>query len=343
MHVACIFHRFLFRVLLCFIYCASHVQNILPLLIMCLTILSISGMGNKLQYAMNPLIETTPNNDSFIVSTFNDRDCFQNKGLKAKDTTSTVLNRFEDSMDRFLKQHNIESMKKTMLMHEDIFKHQVRELHRLYSVQKTLMNKTRSEFIKQESMLYWVPMSMTTHGSDSSNYCSNIILNRHQPTTSGYQIHVQSVAENNIPSSQERSNGSCYGDETVMRSMLLPEGSLLFDLERPATTIEEEDISTDVSAIEKDQAGTKEINKIAEDGYDPHVELTLSIGGGNFKGKKELKSLHPEFRVSSAIIKSEEEYYSSVINSSTATLLDDDEQNKRPNWLFQGLSLNRTT
>ena len=184
---------------------------------------------------------------------------------------------------------------------------------------------------------------MTTHGSDSSNYCSNIILNRHQPTTSGYQIHVQSLAENNIPSSQERSNGSCYGDETVMRSMLLPEGSLLFDLERPATTIEEEDISTDVSAIEKDQAGTKEINKIAEDGYDPHVELTLSIGGGSFKGKKESQSLHPEFGVSSAIIKSEEECCSSVGNSSTATLLDDDQQNKRSHWLFQGLSLNRTT
>ncbi|PSS01335.1 Exocyst complex component like [Actinidia chinensis var. chinensis] len=307
-------------------------------------------MGTKLQYAMNPLITTTPNSDSFSVSTFNDWDCFQYKGLKAKDTTSTVLNRFEDSMDRFLEQHNIESIKKTMLMHEDIFKHQVRELHRLYSLQKMRMNETRSEIIKQESTMYWVPMSRTSHGSDRSNYSSNIISNQHQPTTTGYQIQVQSVAENNIPSSLERSNGSRYGDETVIRSMPLLEGSLLFDLERAATTIEEEeeDISTEVSAIEEDQAGpskykTKKINQIAEDGYDPHVELTLSIGGGSFKGKKESHSLHPEFGVSSAIIKSEEEYCSSIGNSSTATLLDDDQQNKRSHWLFQGLSLNRTT
>ncbi|XP_073137906.1 uncharacterized protein [Henckelia pumila] len=39
----------------------------------------------------------------------------------------------------------IESMKKTMLTHEQIFKQQVKELHRLYDLQKMLMHELRNE------------------------------------------------------------------------------------------------------------------------------------------------------------------------------------------------------
>ncbi|KAE8730815.1 A-kinase anchor protein 9, putative isoform 4 [Hibiscus syriacus] len=46
-------------------------------------------------------------------------------------------------LDKF--KNNMESIRNTMLMHEDVFKHQVRELHRLYSVQKILMDELKKE------------------------------------------------------------------------------------------------------------------------------------------------------------------------------------------------------
>ncbi|KAI7754430.1 hypothetical protein M8C21_019220 [Ambrosia artemisiifolia] len=44
-----------------------------------------------------------------------------------------------------LENHHLDFIKQTMLKHEDTFRHQVRELHRLYNVQKNLMTTLRSE------------------------------------------------------------------------------------------------------------------------------------------------------------------------------------------------------
>ncbi|KAL8041052.1 hypothetical protein ABFS82_10G138200 [Erythranthe guttata] len=44
-------------------------------------------------------------------------------------------------MNRFLEIQDIVSMKKTMLVQEQVFKHQVHELHRLYNLQKKLMQE----------------------------------------------------------------------------------------------------------------------------------------------------------------------------------------------------------
>nr|KYP62379.1 hypothetical protein KK1_016911 [Cajanus cajan] len=59
-------------------------------------------------------------------------------------------------MDRMFDRNNMESIKKTMQIHEDIFKHQVRELHRVYNVQKMLMEDLRKE-TKQKK--FWTPMN----------------------------------------------------------------------------------------------------------------------------------------------------------------------------------------
>ncbi|KAJ6355453.1 hypothetical protein OIU77_005945 [Salix suchowensis] len=49
------------------------------------------------------------------------------------------------STDRMPDKHHTDFIKKTMQLHEDIFKQQVRELHRLYSVQKILMEDLEKE------------------------------------------------------------------------------------------------------------------------------------------------------------------------------------------------------
>ncbi|XP_039130117.1 uncharacterized protein LOC120266541 isoform X2 [Dioscorea cayenensis subsp. rotundata] len=50
-------------------------------------------------------------------------------------------NQHQDSMDTSLEKNhsNKETMKNIILKHEEMFKHQVHELHRLYRIQKTLM------------------------------------------------------------------------------------------------------------------------------------------------------------------------------------------------------------
>ncbi|XP_039115386.1 uncharacterized protein LOC120250628 [Dioscorea cayenensis subsp. rotundata] len=53
-------------------------------------------------------------------------------------------------MERFLKQYDKERMKMAMLKHEETFRQQVHELHRLYRVQKILMSDLKIKELKRE-------------------------------------------------------------------------------------------------------------------------------------------------------------------------------------------------
>lgn len=83
----------------------------------------ISGMGTKLQYMIN-VLATSPNNSRLTEKPMEDWDYFKNKELKV-DFKRTCIDKLHNSMDRILEQNNVETIKKTMLMHEDLFKHQV--------------------------------------------------------------------------------------------------------------------------------------------------------------------------------------------------------------------------
>lgn len=204
---------------------------------------------------------------------------------------------------------------------------QVRELHRLYSVQKMLMDEMKKEITQNRK--YWSPMT------NSDINCSQFINWPNTPaqTTCGFSFNVQSLRDD--PSSRERS-GSCSGE-----TARLTRG---FDLERPA----EEDISTRVSAMDDNQAGPsyyvpQKSNKMSIDGSDEdsEVELTLSIGGST--SKKTTKNYQPLELDSPASFKSERGEDCSTpttpMSSSSARF---DQESKRPHWLFQGLSIHRT-
>lgn len=84
-------------------------------------------MGTKLQYATN-VLETTPNTSSIVPIQLDECNYLRYRSIKEKvleSSTSAGLGKIQDSMDRMLEKCSIESIKKTMLMHEDIFKHQV--------------------------------------------------------------------------------------------------------------------------------------------------------------------------------------------------------------------------
>ncbi|KAK9275347.1 hypothetical protein L1049_022611 [Liquidambar formosana] len=298
-------------------------------------------MGTKLQSAINPLA-TSPTSGSFTLNSVDDWDYFQGKVLKEKYLQRTGLDKLQDSMDRMLEQHNIESIKKTMLMHEDIFKHQVRELHRLYSLQKMLMDELKKE---TEQTRLRNPVS------DIEINHSNFANRHHQTTqTCGFNLHVQNLRDD--PCSREQS-GSCSGDNLRMPRC--------FDLERPA----DEDMWTRVSPGGEDQAGPSTRRppaniRTVNDGSDEEteVELTLSIGGSSSRGRLKNQQPHRSLELgcsessthneikqmdSSSSIKSDRGEECSeptnTLSSSSATF---DQDKKRPHWLFQGLSLNRT-
>ncbi|XP_022755449.1 uncharacterized protein LOC111303447 [Durio zibethinus] len=296
-------------------------------------------MGTKLEFVINPLASSENSNSCSFTVHFVD-DYFRTRALK-ENCQRIGMDRFRSSMDRVLERPNMESIRKTMQMHEDIFKHQVRELHRLYSVQKMLMDELKRE-IKQNR--YWTdPMT-------SSDINHSQFINQHHlttQTTCGYNIHVQGD-----PSSRERS-GSCSGD-----TMKLARG---LDLERPAG----EDISAEASAVEEDQAGPSSlvhsrINQMSMEGSDEdsEVELTLSIGGGSSSMKMPKKSkphsqdlvdtksqsIHKEIKEldSSASFKSEKGEDCSGPNtpmSSSIATFDRERKRPHPHWLFQGLSI----
>ncbi|XP_011011830.1 PREDICTED: uncharacterized protein LOC105116261 isoform X2 [Populus euphratica] len=275
-------------------------------------------MGTKLEYAIN-LLATSQNSSSVGVRCVDDLEYLQTRGL-SKDLQVGGTDKFCSSMDRMPEKHNIDVIKKTMQLHDDIFKQQVRELHRLYSVQKMLMDELSKNEIKQNRKC-WTPM--TSSYINYSQFANR--PNSTAQTTCGYSFLFQSPRDD--PSSRERS-GSC-SDETVR----FTRG---FDLERLA-----EHISTGVGAVDENQAGPStcapQKGKMSIDGSDEdsEVELTLSIGG-TATSKKISKSYQTLELDSPASFKSERrEDYSTPItpmSSSTATCGQD---RKRPHWLFQ--------
>ncbi|KAI8570015.1 hypothetical protein RHMOL_Rhmol01G0000500 [Rhododendron molle] len=275
-------------------------------------------MGTRIQYAMNALA-TTPTSNSFSVSKIDVWNYFRSKALKEYLESSVANSKFKESMARrMIEQQKLESIKMTMLMHEDIFKHQVRELHRLYNIQKVLTVEMRNQETSKQEDKFWV-VPITTTGSDhTSNY--SYFLNRHQPTTTpcNQKIHIQSVLIENNMSSRERS-GSCSGDQDQTLARMPKLG---FDLERQPVIEAHQTGPSSYVAMTNYQTGKRRSSEESD------VELTLSIGGGC---KREKKSM-----ITSEIGGESGGSNTSVGNSSASTI---DQQNK---WLFQGLSLNRT-
>ncbi|XP_073259810.1 uncharacterized protein [Populus alba] len=279
-------------------------------------------MGTKLEYAIN-VLATSQNSSSVSVRCVDDLEYLQTRGL-SKDLQVSGIDKFCSSMDRMPEKHNIDFIKKTMQLHDDIFKQQwnlqVRELHRLYSVQKMLMDELNKNEIKQNRK-DWTPMT-----SSYINYSQ--FANRPKSTaqtTYGYSFHVQRPRDD--PSSRERS-GSC-SDET----MRLTRG---FDLERLA-----EHISTGVGAVGDNQAGPStcapQKGKMRIDGSDgdSEVELTLSIGGSTTSKKISKNYQTLELDSPASFISERGEDYSTPttpMSSSSATC---DQDRKRPHWLFQ--------
>ncbi|XP_021911922.1 uncharacterized protein LOC110825736 isoform X2 [Carica papaya] len=313
-------------------------------------------MGTKLDYSIfNPLARSSTsvvfvNDWDFLHTSSSSSGPIKENKYKFK----SVAGHHYNSMDKLLEKHNMESIRKTMQLHEDIFKHQVRELHRLYSVQKMLMDEVKRE-IKQNR--YWI----SSTGIDNTNQCHQYSSSTSQGVAGfGYSFTIEGLRDHHHHhhhhhpiSSRERSTGSCSGPDTMR---VMTRG---FDLERIPTQDQEDVISTLDQDYSRPSQKTEKTSINAGSDEDSEIELTLSIGGSstskinrlsssssskryNQLNEKEL-SIRPELENSSVSFKSDRGDSSTgpntPISSSSTTF---DQERKRPHWLFQGLSINRT-
>ncbi|KAI4344432.1 hypothetical protein L6164_011661 [Bauhinia variegata] len=287
-------------------------------------------MGTKIEYSIN-VLSTSAESNNLTVGGVDVWEHYKNKGLS--DNLDRIgINKLEDPMDRMLDRNNIESIKKTMQMHENIFKHQVQELHRVYSVQKMMMDELKKD-IRQKKL--WSPMNGLSVSHPN-------VIDQQQGTRKTSYGPVQSLRDD--PCSREKS-GSCSTD-----TIKVTRG---FDLERPA----EEDILTGMRRFDEGEAGPSshmvfQSCKMSNDHSieEIEVDLTLSIGGGSQEKKRQ--SNVPQLACSDSPNRKSREFNLSAsyksdrlegssdpttpISSSSVTV---DQERKRPRWLPQSLKL----
>ncbi|XP_027921586.1 uncharacterized protein LOC114179444 isoform X1 [Vigna unguiculata] len=284
------------------------------------------SMGTKIEYSIN-LLATIVDSTNLAVGGVDVWENYQNKNQR------TGIRKLQGPMDRMLDRNSVESIKKTMQMHEDIFKHQVRELHRVYSVQKMLMDELKNESRQQR---FW------KHRNEIDASHPHLIKPQHQTTQMSQKpdFGVENLRED----VRSRENVRSWSDSIKMQKG--------FDLERPA----EEDIFSQGRGFDEGEAGPSSHTaafqscKISTSGYgeDMEVDLTLSIGGSQVNKSSQLPQLACSNSTSgktrklnsSASFKSDRtgEYSdpTTPISSTTVTFT---REGKGPHWLSQGLKL----
>uniref|UniRef100_A0A7N0ZU77 Uncharacterized protein n=1 Tax=Kalanchoe fedtschenkoi TaxID=63787 RepID=A0A7N0ZU77_KALFE len=252
-------------------------------------------MGTEYEYAVNLMFSSAANSR-------------KSSSIVDKETelqTVADIQRLQSSMDRMIDElRSFETIKKAMLEHDRIFQHQVKELHRVYGVQRTLMSE-----LKYKARI------RAGRRAESAN-----LATRHHPEAaiaSGYSLNAPVLKP--YPSFNE-TTGSASGDNLAKPGC--------FDLEMPARG---------ASTAEGKNSPTAHSEEEAD------VELTLSIGNAK-NGNKRMKKIHhhhhrqPHFeqeRNGSAAAAAAEDPGRGEECSRTAT---SDQDRKRPHWLFQSLS-----
>ena len=90
-------------------------------------------MGTKIEYALHPLGASSQHPKRFSVHGVDDWDYFQKTGVvKVKCSTTGLEVKAKSAVDRTMDRYNADSIKRTMQMHEDTFKHQVRVWYELH-------------------------------------------------------------------------------------------------------------------------------------------------------------------------------------------------------------------
>lgn len=266
-------------------------------------------MNLKLKNSCN-LINTLLKHRHEVLSVTLNSQTVQNElycQFHTKDTDRN-FNGIHESMDKFSEQCSKESIKKTMLKHEKIFKQQVRELHRLYHVQKKLMKELRGEEVR---MAPFVEISNPQIVLDASN-----------------KLRSSRTSSETTHSSCDRHNSFAVLNSATEFSHVLPE---LINCSEPLRASKGRILQHHIDGLSKELCSKEEFD----------LDLSLSIGCAADKmrseeDRKEIIKGSKQLLSSTLIL---EESGKECANSSGGFGA---ESLKRPHWLFQALSLNRT-
>lgn len=240
----------------------------------------VSGMGTKIveRITTNQSGLKSVDHSGFIRFVVNGRQESSKETLTDEEEEGVFILR---SMDRFLEKQNAESIRHTMQAQEDIFKQQVRELHRVYNTQKMMMTQ-----LKHRSQ-YW-----TVNNKDQ-------------------------------PGSRERT-GSCSGIdlENVVRAT-----------QTTTDHIEESELELTLSIGLSSSSTTMTTTTNKDMDYSSTTSMRSSSDNCNNQSNNNLYNNSNNNQESSGP--------NTPMSSSSTTSLD--REKKRPHWLFQGLSINRTS
>ncbi|XP_072992938.1 uncharacterized protein [Typha latifolia] len=176
-------------------------------------------------------------------------------------------------MDRFLKQYDRESARHTILKHEEIFRQQVHELHRIYRVQKMLM----AEFSNKHGILHSV--SDVTHRLATSSRPE--FWTSAATSKTSHVSHISPLVISEYHNLHLYSASICSEDPWVARKS--------FDLQHRAddeftSILEDNQDQTSVSRNHLKEKMCKEGSEFCTDSKS-EIDLTLSIGYGEDKNK----------------------------------------------------------
>ncbi|CAD5169883.1 unnamed protein product [Musa acuminata subsp. malaccensis] len=263
-------------------------------------------MGTKL-HQMNNLFTTLQKTNCNVV----------NAGLRSSDIgaisdnislkVSVVggLNQLKASMERQLDCCDTDSLRNTMLKHEEIFKQQVHELHRVYGVQKMLM----AELGEKQVSLHAVPSEAVVAVADARTR----IWSSASTSDTSHSSHVSNLHQSAPELNSEYSSLNPWSEHVTG-----------FDLEQPAEEY------TCRGATSMDEKTTKDKEKRSmkgsfswpDDGSE--IELTLSIGcSSSDKQKKKKKKKRGE-----------------ECGDDSSGL--DREESRRSPWILRAFNLNKT-
>ncbi|CAD5172807.1 unnamed protein product [Musa acuminata subsp. malaccensis] len=269
-------------------------------------------MGSKL-HQINRLFTTLQKNKCNIVTTglkYSDiRAVSDNISVKASIFCNP--NQIKGSMERLLQCHDRNSIRNTMLHHEEILRQQVHELHHLYRVQKMLMAELGNKEINISSF----PNETAAAVAETKTRIWSSASTSNTSHSSHVSILHQSAACSARAGPSSRELSIC---------------------------------SEDPSSVQMKSFGARTVKNQAaaplswtDDGS--QTELTLSIGCSSNE-KKQTPLLHldtdtndtrPQLSSRSVMVEKEEE----CGDSSTGL---DSEDLKTPSWLLLALNLNKT-
>ncbi|KAK1275442.1 hypothetical protein QJS04_geneDACA004026 [Acorus gramineus] len=256
-------------------------------------------MGTTLQYSVN-LIANIPKNSTDAINTGQETghflSYFENK--HPKEEPQTGFDQLQESMDMLLEQCNREIIRNTMLKHEEVFKDQVHELHRLYRVQKSLMSELKNNETKLRP-----PKSATSGSMRDLNFnqpSSTLQASHSLRVADGYQSAAQTYPqygfhqyrENDIELTLSIGRGSHSNTEPSLSESRTEEPSVssretfgvqrVLDLDRPV----EGGLSDQSHVSRRLLRDCMKLDDIESD-----IKLTLSIGRGS-NGKKSDQGSH---------------------------------------------------